>query len=221
MKTVLMASVLLSLAVGRVGAAQLPSAVVTDGLGVNIHFTDGVANAQDLNMIQAAGGKFVRMDCVGTGIETTAGQYNWAGFGRGSLVNACTARGIRVLYILDYGNNLYGSDPTSAAWRPAFANFAAAAAGHYRGGSSIWEVWNEPDGSTGLNSDANTYMAIAEKTIPAMRAADPNCTIVGPAVSYLGTRASSRLAFNRVCLTLWMRLVCMAIETPAPATPSR
>ena len=44
MKTALMALVLLSLLVGRVGAVQLPSAVVTDGLGVNIHFTIGAAD---------------------------------------------------------------------------------------------------------------------------------------------------------------------------------
>ena len=118
MKAALMALVLLSLSVGRV-AAQLPSAVVTDGLGVNIHFLPawGGTALQDLDMIQAAGCKFVRMDCTWAGIETTADQYNFSG--TDSLVTACAARGIRVMYILDYGNQLYGNDPTSAAWQTA------------------------------------------------------------------------------------------------------
>ena len=41
MKAAVMALVLLLLSVGRLCAVQLPSAVVSDGMGVNIHFTDG------------------------------------------------------------------------------------------------------------------------------------------------------------------------------------
>jgi hypothetical protein len=103
MKAALMALVLLYLSVGRVGAAQLPSAVVTDGLGVGIHFLwAGTDRLQDLDMIQAAGCKVVRMDCTWDQIETTAGQYNFAA--QDSSYNACAARGIRVMYILDYSN---------------------------------------------------------------------------------------------------------------------
>ena len=184
MKAALMALILLSLSVGRVGAAQLPSAVVTDGLGVNIHFNLGGNRTQDLDMIQAAGCKVVRMDCTWDQIETTAGQYNFAA--EDSLYNACAARGIRVMYVLDYGNSLYGTDPTSAAWQQGFTNFAAAAAAHYKGdGNHMGDLERTTTGGVSGMSNANTYMALAKQAIPAMRQADPNCTIVGPAVSYI------------------------------------
>ena len=180
MKAPLMALVLLFLSVGNVGAVQLPSAVVTDGLGVNIHFMPawGGTALQNLDMIQAAGCKFVRMDCPWVGIEMTKGQYVFSD--EDSLVSACAARGIRVIYNLDYSNSLYGSDYTSAAWQQGFTNFAWAAATHYKGDNIMWEVLNEPDGGV---MSASTYMTLAKQAIPAMRQADPNCTILGPAVS--------------------------------------
>ena len=128
-------------------------------------------------MIQAAGCKFVRMDCTWSAIETTANHYNFSA--QDSLVTACAARGIRVMYILDYGNSLYGSDYTAASWQQGFSNFAKAAAGRYAGDGVVWELWNEPDG--GGDMDANTYMTLANQAIPAMRAAD---TIKGIARSW-------------------------------------
>ena len=141
-------------------------------------------------MMENAGCKFVRMDCTWDSVETTAGQYDFSA--QDSLVDACTAHGIRVLYVLDYGNSLYGTDPTSATWQQGFANFAAAAAAHYAGDGVVWELWNEPNGGLGLSgmSNANTYMAMANKAIPAMRAADTvngDCTIIGPALSGIDT----------------------------------
>ena len=75
---------------------------------------------------------------------------------------------------------LYGStDVTSAAWRQAFTNYAAASAAHFAGTGVIWELWNEPD-NWGIS--ASDYMTLANQVIPAMRTADPNCTIIGATV---------------------------------------
>ncbi len=54
---------------------------------------------------------------------------------------------IRIVFILDYGNDLYGGGNAHHfdAGRAAFARFAAAAARHYRGKGIIWEIWNEPN----------------------------------------------------------------------------
>ena len=165
----------------------LPSAQVGAGLGVNIHFYasfgySGNGNGfQDLKMIQAAGCGFVRMDMGWNAIETTLGQYNFGACD--NLYSACVARGLRVLFILDYGNTLYGADPTSSTWQKGYANFSAATAAHYKGRSNIYEVWNEPDGGLGLPGMSNptTYMQVADLAVPAMRTADLSCTIVGPA----------------------------------------
>ena len=150
MKISPMALALLFLSVGRIGAAQLPSGVVTDGVGVSVHFYGG--GSGDLNMIKAAGCNVVRMDCTWDQIETTAGQYN---FGLpDQLYYDAKPRGIRPMFILDYGNSLYGTDYTSTAWQQGFANFAAAAAAHYKGSNVIWEIWNEPNSGS---MDATTY----------------------------------------------------------------
>src|SRR5206468_2517289 len=49
-------------------AAELPGPTLPDGLGVNIHFTD--ARPGELEMLAAAGFKFVRMDFDWARIET-------------------------------------------------------------------------------------------------------------------------------------------------------
>ena len=181
-----MALALLFLSVGRVGAAQLPSGVVTDGVGVSIHFYGG--GSGDLNMIKAAGCNVVRMDCTWDQIETTAGQYN---FGLpDQLYYDAEPRGIRPMFILDYGNSLYGTDYTSTAWQQGFANFAAAAAAHYKGSNVIWEIWNEPNSGS---MDATTYTNLVKLAAPAMRAADPNTTIIGPALGGVGTNPQTYL----------------------------
>ena len=180
MKAAFTALILMSLMVAGGGGADLPSAIVPGNLGVNIHF---LANkSQDLNMIQVAGARFVRMDLAWNWVETTKGVYNFSG--GDALYQACAARGIRVLFILDYGNSLYGTDPTQAAWLQGFTNYAAAAATHYKGDNIIWEIYNEPNTAfwpTG--SHAGQYMALVNQVVPALRAADPSCTIVAPALS--------------------------------------
>ena len=57
------------------GAAEIPEPVLPAGVGVNIHFVTG--HEQDLDLMAAAGFKFVRMDFGWTGTETAKGQYTW------------------------------------------------------------------------------------------------------------------------------------------------
>ena len=196
MKAIIIALALLSLPATSVGVTGLPSAIVTDGLGVQIHFDAHIQDSNnEVNMIQASGCKFVREDLMWGQVETTAGQYDFASTGIDALYDACAARGIRILFTLDGSSpSWYSSDPTSASWKQGFTNFAAAAAAHFNGGSNLYEIWNEPDGG-GIqgNTNAGTYMAIAKLAVPAMRQADPSCTIVGPAVSYIGSGGRSWL----------------------------
>ena len=125
------------------------------------------------------------MDLPWNSVETTQGVYNFAA--SDALYRACAARGIHVMFILDYGNSLYGNDPTSATWLNGFTNYAAAAAAHYEGDGNIWEVWNEPDVTWPTGSNPTQYMNLVDQVVPAMRAADPNSTIVAPALSGFNT----------------------------------
>jgi len=165
--------------------------------GVNIHFTSG--HEKDLDMIAAAGLKFIRMDFVWQNIERTKGNYDWSAYDE--LTSNLKKRGLRALYILDYSNSLYekmvdSKDPITgevqkgiaAPFHPesveAFSRWAAAAATRYKGYGIIWEIWNEPNITFWRPApDVDQYLTLAFATCRAVRSADPDAVIIGPATS--------------------------------------
>jgi hypothetical protein len=187
----------LTLCAAAASAADLPPLVFPEGVGVNIHFVRG--HQRDLDMIRDAGFKFIRMDFGWSAIEKKKGEYNWSDYDE--LTANLEKRGIRPIYILDYGNALYeekmGSTnpitkkqvfevaspqhPESVA---AFARWAAAAAKHFKGKRVVWEIWNEPNISFWKpKPNADQYATLALATAKAVREADPDATIIGPASS--------------------------------------
>jgi hypothetical protein len=58
--------------------ADFPDLVLPQGVRVNIHFTRG--HERDLDLIAAAGFRFVRMDFSWGGTERTPGTYHWADY---------------------------------------------------------------------------------------------------------------------------------------------
>ncbi|MDH7601001.1 MAG: cellulase family glycosylhydrolase [Armatimonadota bacterium] len=161
----------------------LPNPVIPDCLGVNIHFT-GREDSQ-VEQIAQAGFRFIRMDFHWHVVEKERGTYDFTAYDE--LVDSLAARGIRPLFILDYGNPLYdrGLAPRTEEARKAFANFAAAAARHFRGRGVIWEIWNEPNLAQFWRPDPNPehYVKLAELVSRAVKSADPGCTILAPALS--------------------------------------
>ena len=178
-------------------ASELPPLVLPAGVGVNIHFTRG--HGGDLDLIADAGFKFIRMDFHWASIERKKGEYDWSAYDE--LTTNLEKRGIRPLYILDYSNGRYEDDAvsknpiggneeraTASPQKPesiaAFADWAAAAAKHFHGRHVVWEIWNEPNISFWKpKPDVTQYAALALATCRAMRAADPQATIVAPGSS--------------------------------------
>ena len=179
------------------GAQTLPPLEIPQGVGVNIHFVKG--HEKDLDLIAAAGFKFIRMDFAWGGIERKKEQYDWSAYDE--LTTNLEKRGLRAIYILDYSNGLYeetvisknpvtGTEQrdTASPQHPesvqAFARWAAAAASHYKGRGIIWEIWNEPNISFWKpKPDVHQYLALAKATIKEVRKADPNAIIIAPATS--------------------------------------
>lgn len=177
--------------------ADFPELVLPQGIGVNIHFTRG--HDQDLDLMAAAGIKFIRMDFGWSGTERKKGEYSWADYD--SLTANLEKRGIRAIYILDYSNPLYeetvvGKNPitgqehrdVASPQHPesvaAFARWAGASAKHFAGRRIIWEIWNEPNISFWKpKPDVKQYIALASAAAQAVREADPKATIIGPATS--------------------------------------
>ena len=178
------------------GAAnEVPAPRFPDGVGVNIHFVTG--HEEDLDLIAAAGFRFVRMDFAWGAVEPRKGQYHWADYEE--LLMNLEKRGLGAILILDYSHPLYEETVTSphpitgashkATASPqhpdsiaAFARWAAASAKHFRGRHVLWEIWNEPNGTFwSPKPDARQYAALALTTAKAIRAAEPKATIIGPA----------------------------------------
>jgi len=189
---------LVSLVPLALAAADLPPLVLPAGVGVNIHFTRG--HEKDLDLIAAAGFKFIRMDFAWEGIERRKGEYDWSAYE--DLTAGLERRGIRALYILDYSNPLYeqtvasknpitGAEEDKGTASPqhpesiaAFARWAAAGAKHFRGRRVIWEIWNEPNIFFWKpKPDAQQYATLALATCKAIRETDPQATILAPATS--------------------------------------
>jgi len=172
---------------------SLPQPVIPDCLGVNIHFTD--PRPGELEMLAAAGFKWVRMDFGWGGTERKKGEYDFSAYDR--LVTALDKFKIRAVFILDYGNSLYAepgdqSPFTSRAntpeFREAFGKWAVAAVKHFKGRGYLWEMWNEPNGGFWKSPDkTGDYIALAKSTGEALRQAGllgpKGEAFIGPATS--------------------------------------
>jgi len=164
--------------------AALPPLTIPAGFGVNIHFR---GEPHDLDLIQQAGFRFIRMDLTWAAVEQTKGRYDFEKIGYDALTAGCTKRAIRILYILDYSNKLYESDRSvrTDSGRKAFAAFARAAAERYANRNILWEIWNEPNLKHfwSPQPSVDDYCKLVAETAPKIRNADPSALILAPACS--------------------------------------
>jgi len=170
------------------GVHGIPPLVVPYGLGVNIHF---IAPSQrelfELGMIEQAGFRFIRMDFCWGCTEGEKGIYDFSAYQ--ALTAALKAHRIRPLYILDYGNSLYGSDPGGMPtlsqlinYSRAYADWASNASVVFKGYGVIWEIWNEPNGNSwGESGGVNGYSTLATYALKAL--SKENATVVAPALA--------------------------------------
>ena len=161
---------------------SLPGPDVPDGLGVNIHFTDPAPG--EMELLAAAGFRWVRMDFIWQNTERERGKYDFSAYDR--LADHLTKHGIKALFILDYGNPLYEKESSvqSEDGRRAYARWAAASVSHFRGRGYLWEFWNEPNiGFWKPKPDVNAYAAMARAAAAAIREAAPREALIGPATS--------------------------------------
>jgi len=181
-------------------AADFPDMVVPNTAGVQLK---GAPQPQEMDLIKDMGIKFVRHGFHWEGIEKVKGQYDFTS--EDALMKDLREHGLRVLGCIAFGNNLYGKVYDTDDGRAGYANFAAALAEHYKDDKVIWEIWNEPNtmtfwgkhGGEKGNSDpfATEYVNLVKATVPAMRKADPHCTIVAGSTSNLWSESYKWMDF--------------------------
>ena len=153
----------------------------SNDFGVTIEFYRDADKQAELMV--AAGVRWVRIDLAWSAAEPEAGRYDFRTWDR--FLDAFEPQGIRVLFILDYGNRLYddGLPPSTASGRAAFAAFAGAAARHFRG-RAAWEIWNEPNLPQfwAGTPDPAGYVALARAAAAEIRREDRRAWILGPSL---------------------------------------
>jgi hypothetical protein len=157
-----------------------PPLLETPRLGVNIHV---LRDDPALDMARAAGFGFVRMDMMWANVER-GGRYRFAAYD--ALLRSLDARGMGVLWILDYGHPDHGgSVPRAPQDIAAFGRFAAAAAEHFKGRNVLYEVWNEPNQAQfwAPSPNPSEYAALLREAIAAIRKADPSAKVSSGGVS--------------------------------------
>ncbi len=156
---------------------------VTEGLGVNIHFTD--AKPGEVKMIADAGFRWVRTDFIWEITERERGRYDFTAYDR--LLKELESFNLHALFIFDYGNPLYtqGKSVRTSEARQAFARWAVAAAKHFSGRGVVWEIFNEPNIEMFWPPAPNVdeYIALAGEVGRAFHTEAPNERLVGPATA--------------------------------------
>lgn len=151
----------------------LPAASVplTDRLGVNIHSLDDEVG---FDAARSAGFSFVRTDLTWAAVEKN-GQYDFSSYD--CVLASLEARGMGVLWILDYGHPDHGgSQPRSAADVAAYARYAQAAARHFKGHNVRYEIWNEPNVKSFL-PDPSIYPKLLNSAATAIRETDASAIL--------------------------------------------
>jgi hypothetical protein len=140
-----------------------------------------------LDQMQAMGVNTVRIGIPWAGINPVPGYYNWSQ--ADYMINAADARGMGVLAVITTTPG-WANDPSAPGiyGHPAspadFGTFAGLAAQRYAGKVGAYEIWNEPNAALyyGPQPDPAGYTALLKAAYPAIKAADPNATVVGGVV---------------------------------------
>jgi len=162
------------------------SRLFKDMVGVN-HFLalSEAADGEELDLAAQLGYGYVRTEMVWPFVEQgEKGAYDFEAYDR--LVEQIASRGMAPLFVLSFGNALYGEQfgARSAAAQAAYARFAAAAAARFPHSATqvIWELGNEPNNKAFWQPEPRPaeYAALAVKAAKAIREADPGAVIIGP-----------------------------------------
>ncbi len=153
--------------------------------GFSIHASDFNDVAYD--RLRQLGASLVRTDLAWSEVEKEQGVYDFSKYDE--LVSKLNGSGVRILFILDYGNSVYGllgnTGPSTVDERTSFGNFAKEAALHYKNSNVIFEVWNEPnlDYFWAPSSNPAQYAELSKEVIQKIKEGNPSAQITTGGIS--------------------------------------
>lgn len=119
-------------------------------------------------------------------IQPTSGTYDWARMD--NVVQTATAMGFNLTGAIT-GNPVWGGMPLAGAPNPtAYGKFAGEVATRYGAQISSYEIWNEPNGVIFYAPvSAASYTKVLQAGYAAIKAAQPNATVLAGALGATGT----------------------------------
>ncbi|HEY8507747.1 MAG TPA: cellulase family glycosylhydrolase [Steroidobacteraceae bacterium] len=184
MRRVLPAALLTLLSATSVHAASGDPFIV--GIGRSLNDSTGASTA-----LSWLGVESVRLDVPWAMVEASPGRFAIPPSIE-TAVNDALAANIEPLLILAYGHPAYGGDkPTAPAAINAFARYATFVVTHFKGRVRLFDLWNEWDARTGGTTpgDADSYVALAKRVYPAIKAANPQAVVLSGGLSATGLQA--------------------------------
>ena len=158
------------------------------GTGAAMTWMSTVDADRELDAVAKTGASWLRVLIDWNLVEPMPGAFDWGYVDY--WVNGAVSRGLRVLGVIAYTPDWArkpGTDYTGPPVDPAvFASFAKKVVERYGDRASSWEIWNEPNvpwffGYT--DNRAAAYTQLLKAAYPAIKAAQPNSTVVSAGLS--------------------------------------
>ncbi|MDA0182995.1 glycoside hydrolase family 5 protein [Solirubrobacter phytolaccae] len=201
--------------------SMIPSsaAAATKLAGVQAHLlwanVDTAEMKRQLDLVKSSGSTITRVDVGWSSLQET-GPDSFSSYHLGrldALVNAAEARGIKLLLTFTWTPCWASSAPESLKqgcagewWSrgvdryvpkdpAAYASALGKVAARYKGRVKAWEIWNEPNHEAYFKApdQAAAYAALVKAAYPAVKAADPNATVVAGSLSASDHAFTTRL----------------------------
>ncbi len=149
-----------------------------DSLGLNIH----VANNDTARLLRRMGVRWARVDWNWGDREPSRGNIAWDFLG--GMVDVAERHGLKLFPVLTYVPP-WARQPDGAFLPEDHASYVGRVLSRYRGKITAFNVWNEPEGDSPTSATKNPALWVADlKAVrQAALTADPNCKIVGIALS--------------------------------------
>lgn len=162
-------------------------------IGVGTHFGFGDRDVSaSMKLVEDLGVDSIRDDVFWSHVERERGKYAIPADIL-KAIDEAGKRGIKVLLILGYGNDLYGprSKPLSPAMQEGYQRYVSYVVRTLKGRIWGYQVWNEWDWKTGRYpvGSVDDYLRLLSSVVPIIRQGDPGVKILSSSVTYKGLKA--------------------------------